>query len=42
VFLTYDKLYGLVPGGGQPVLTGPGIVNKTNVDTVIANTGTTR
>src|SRR6476619_5895216 len=31
VFLTYDKLYGLVPGGGQPVLTGPGIVNKTNV-----------
>ena len=42
VFLTYDKLYGLVPGGGQPVLTGPGIVDKTNVDTVIANTGTTR
>ena len=42
VFLTYDKLYGLVPGGGQPVLTGPGIVDKTNVDTVLANTGTTR
>ncbi|HEV8697864.1 MAG TPA: sugar ABC transporter substrate-binding protein [Candidatus Limnocylindrales bacterium] len=42
VFLTYDNLYGLVPGGGQPVLTGPGIVDKTNVDTVIANTGTTR
>lgn len=42
VFLTYDKLYGLVPGGGQPILTGPGIVDKTNVDTVLANTGTTR
>jgi simple sugar transport system substrate-binding protein len=42
VFLTYDKLYGLVPGGGQPVLTGPGIVDKNNVDTVLANTGTTR
>jgi simple sugar transport system substrate-binding protein len=42
VFLTYDKLYGLVPGGGQPILTGPGIVDKNNVDTVLANTGTTR
>ena len=42
VFLTYDKLYGLVPGGGQPIYTGPGIVDKNNVDTVIANTGTTR
>jgi len=42
VFLTYDKLYGLVPGGGQPILTGPGIVDKTNVATVQANTGTTR
>ncbi len=42
VFLTYDKLYGLVPGGGQPIYTGPGIVDSTNVDTVIANTGTTR
>jgi simple sugar transport system substrate-binding protein len=42
VFLTYDALYGLVPGGGQPVLTGPGIVDKTNVATVLANTGTTR
>lgn len=42
VFLTYDKLYGLIPGGGQPVLTGPGVVDKTNVATVIANTGTTR
>jgi len=42
VFLTYYKLYGLMPGGGQPVLTGPGIVDKTNVATVQANTGTTR
>jgi simple sugar transport system substrate-binding protein len=42
VFLTLNKLYGLVPGGGQPVLTGPGIVDKTNVDKVLANTGTTR
>ena len=42
VFLTLNKLYGLQPGGGQPVLTGQGIVDKTNVDTVLANTGTTR
>jgi simple sugar transport system substrate-binding protein len=42
VFLTYDALYGLIPGGGQPILTGPGIVDKTNVATVLANTGTTR
>ena len=42
MFLTLNKLYGLQPGGGQPVLTGPGIVDKTNVDTVLANTGTTR
>ena len=42
VFLTYNNLYGLAPGGGQPVLTGPGIVDKTNVDKVIANTGSTR
>jgi simple sugar transport system substrate-binding protein len=42
VFLTLNNLYGLVPGGGQPVLTGPGIVDKTNVDKVLANTGTTR
>ena len=42
VFLVYDKLYGLVPGGGQPIYTGPGIVDKTNVATVKANTGTTR
>jgi simple sugar transport system substrate-binding protein len=42
VFLTYDKLYGLVPGGGQPIYTGPGIVDASNVDLVMANTGTTR
>jgi len=42
VFLTYYKLYGLMPGGGQPILTGPGVVDKTNVATVQANTGTTR
>jgi len=42
VFLTYYNLYGLVPGGGQPVLTGPGIVDKTNVDKVLSNTGSTR
>lgn len=42
VFLTYYKLYGLMPGGGQPVLTGPGFVTKDNVATVQANTGTTR
>lgn len=42
VFLTYDNLYGLVPGGGQPVYTGPGFVTKDNVGTVKANTGTTR
>ena len=42
VFLTYYHLYGLLPGGGQPILTGPGVVDKTNVDTVLANTGTTR
>lgn len=42
VFLTYYNLYGLVPGGGQPVLTGPGVVDSSNVDKVLANTGTTR
>ena len=42
VFLTYYHLYGLMPGGGQPVLTGPGFVTKDNVATVQANTGTTR
>ncbi len=41
-FLTLYKLYGLMPGGGQPVLTGPGFVTKDNVATVQANTGTTR
>jgi simple sugar transport system substrate-binding protein len=41
-FLTYYNLYGLMPGGGQPVLTGPGFVTKDNVSTVQANTGTTR
>ena len=42
VFLTYYNLYGLMPGGGQPILTGPGVVDKTNVDKVLANTGSTR
>jgi simple sugar transport system substrate-binding protein len=42
VFLTLYKLYGLMPGGGQPVYTGPGFVTKDNVATVQANTGTTR
>ncbi len=42
VMLVYYHLYGVIPGGGQPILTGPGVVDKTNVDTVIANTGTTR
>ena len=42
VFLTYYNLYGLMPGGGQPILTGPGFVTKDNVATVQANTGTTR
>jgi len=42
MFLTYYNLYGLMPGGGQPVLTGPGFVTKDNVATVQANTGTTR
>lgn len=42
VFLTLYNLYGLMPGGGLPVLTGPGFVTKDNVATVQANTGTTR
>jgi simple sugar transport system substrate-binding protein len=42
VFLTLYKLYGLMPGGGLPVATGPGFVTKDNVATVQANTGTTR
>jgi len=41
-FLTLYNLYGLMPGGGQPVYTGPGFVTKDNVATVQANTGTTR
>ncbi len=41
-FLTLYKLYGLMPGGGLPVATGPGFVTKDNVSTVQANTGTTR
>ena len=41
-FLTLYKLYGLMPGGGQPIMTGPGFVTKDNVATVQANTGTTR
>ena len=40
--LTYYNLYGLLPGGGAPIYTGPGFVTKDNVDTVIANAGTTR
>jgi simple sugar transport system substrate-binding protein len=42
VFLTLYNLYGLMPGGGEPILTGPGFVTKDNVATVQANTGTTR
>ncbi len=41
-FLTLYHLYGLMPGGGEPVATGPGFVTKDNVATVQANTGTTR
>ena len=41
-FLTLYKLYGLMPGGGAPIATGPGFVTKDNVATVQANTGTTR
>ncbi|OGO58414.1 MAG: hypothetical protein A2V85_05920 [Chloroflexi bacterium RBG_16_72_14] len=41
-FLTLYKLYGLMPGGGLPVATGPGFVTADNVETVKANTGTTR
>ncbi len=42
VALTLYHLYGLMPGGGQPILTGPGFVTKDNVATVQKNTGTTR
>jgi simple sugar transport system substrate-binding protein len=40
--LTYYDLYGLLPGGGAPIYTGPGFVTKDNVDLVLANAGTTR
>ena len=40
--LTYYNLYGLLPGGGAPIYTGPGFVTKDNVDLVIANAGQTR
>ena len=40
--LTYYNLFGLLPGGGAPIYTGPGFVTKDNVDTVIANAGSTR
>ena len=42
VFLTYYNLYGLMPGGGAPVYTGPGIVTADNVDTVIEKYGSAR
>jgi simple sugar transport system substrate-binding protein len=42
VALTLNNLYGLMPGGGEPILTGPGFVTKDNVATVLKNTGTTR
>jgi simple sugar transport system substrate-binding protein len=40
--LTYYDLYGLLPGGGAPIYTGPGFVTADNVDLVLANAGTTR
>jgi simple sugar transport system substrate-binding protein len=40
--LTYYNLYGLLPGGGSPIYTGPGFVTKDNVDLVIKNAGTIR
>ena len=40
--LTYYDLYGLLPGGGAPILTGPGFVTLDNVDAVAANMGTAR
>lgn len=42
VFLTYYNMYGLMPGGGAPVYTGPGFVTADNVDTVIAKYGSAR
>ncbi|MET0771784.1 MAG: sugar ABC transporter substrate-binding protein [Candidatus Limnocylindrales bacterium] len=41
-FLTYYNLYGLMPGGGAPVFTGPGFVDSTNVDQVIEKYGSAR
>ncbi|MCY7419072.1 MAG: sugar ABC transporter substrate-binding protein [Chloroflexi bacterium] len=40
--LTYYNLYGLLPGGGAPIYTGPGFVTADNVDLVMTNAGTTR
>ncbi len=40
--LTYYNMYGLLPGGGAPIYTGPGFVTKDNVDLVMANAGQTR
>jgi simple sugar transport system substrate-binding protein len=42
VFLTLYKTNANTVGGGQPVLTGPGIVDSTNVDAVadLASAGT--
>jgi simple sugar transport system substrate-binding protein len=42
VFLTLYKTNANTVGGGQPVLTGPGFVDKTNADTVeqLASQGT--
>jgi len=42
VFLKLYRENANTVGGGLPVLTGPGFVDKTNVATVQANTGTTR
>jgi simple sugar transport system substrate-binding protein len=42
VALTLYNLYGLMPGGGLPVLTGPGFVTQEDVETVRAHTGTSR
>jgi simple sugar transport system substrate-binding protein len=42
VFLTLYKTNANTVGGGQPVLTGPGFVEKSNADTVaqLAEEGT--
>ncbi len=36
VFLTLNSKYLLVPGGGLPILTGPGFVDKSTASTVLA------